>query len=71
MGKWVIGSGLSKIRPIPLNNRVYGYTVKRVWVQSSPFHTRLIRSGPDGSGPDPLTGLYAMYVGSPRRGVNR
>ena len=26
MGKWVIGSGSSKIRPIPFNNRVYGYT---------------------------------------------
>ena len=46
MGKWVIGSGSSKIKPIPFNTRVYGYTGKRVWVQSNPFHTRLIGSGP-------------------------
>ena len=46
MGKWVTGSGSSKIRSIPFNNRVYGYTGKRVWVQSNPFHTRLIGSGP-------------------------
>jgi len=47
MGKWVTGSGSSKIRPIPFNNRVYGYTGKWVEVQSSPFHTRLIGSGLD------------------------
>ena len=45
MGKWVIGSGSSKIKPIPFNTRVYGYTGKRVWLQSNSFHTRLIGSG--------------------------
>ena len=50
MGKWVIGSGSTKIRPDPCNIRVYGLTGIRVRVLRDPFHTRLIGSGP---GPDP------------------
>ena len=44
--KWVNWkSGLVQVKSNPLH-LILGYTGKRVWVQSNPFHTRLIGSGP-------------------------
>ena len=55
MGKWVIGFGSSKIKPIPFNNRVYRKTGMRP-EQLFPYPLNRVGSG---SEPNPLTGLPA------------